>query len=375
MKKIVIVSAILIVFVSLCSLRIGSYYAAETDSLQQLYARPVKEWPRPLIDSGVLWHEMQPLPAENAWVAGMSNPQVQLGYKLFFDPRLSNSNQISCSSCHDPDLGWGDGRVVSLGHDHLQGTRNTPSLLNLAAHKRFFWDGRAASLEDQAINPLATHHEMDMEVPLLPSKLQAIKGYDSLFKAVYKADHITIDHITEALAAFEKTLQSRKSRFDLFMQGKYTALNTQEIKGLHLFRTKARCMNCHNGQYLTDDNFHNIGLTYYKRKYEDLGLYKLTHQPEDVGKFRTPSLRDIAFTGPYMHNGLFPALEGIINIYNSGMQLKPKPGMENDPLFPKTDVLMQPLQLEPDEKAALVAFLHALSAQPFRMKRPELPDM
>lgn len=374
MKKIVIVIPIVLVFITLCSSRVVRYYAAETDSLRLLYARTVKEWPRPTIDSGVVWQEMQSLPAENAWVAGMSNPEVQLGYKLFFDPRLSNSNQISCSSCHDPDLAWGDGKVVSVGHDHLPGTRNTPSLLNLAAHKQFFWDGRSASLEDQAINPLATHHEMDMEVPLLPSKLQAIHGYDSLFKAVYKTKRITIDQVTAALAAFEKTLQSRKSRFDLFMQGKYNALNTEEIKGLHLFRTKARCMNCHNGQYLTDDQYHNIGLTYYKRKYEDLGLYKVTRKPEDVGKFRTPSLRDLAYTGPYMHNGLFPKLEGIINIYNSGMQIKPKPGMENDPLFPQTDKLMQPLDLLPDEKAALVAFLQAMSVQPFRMKRPVLPE-
>lgn len=145
------------------------------------------------------------------------------------------------------------------------------------------------------------------------------------------------------------------------------------LRGLHLFRTKARCMNCHNGALLTDNSFHNIGLTYYGREYEDLGRYKVTHNPEDVGKFKTPSLRDVIRTRPWMHNGLFDNIEGVLNIYNSGMPIKPKPGQENDPLFPKTDTLIKKLNLTKAEKTDLIAFLESITAQPWKMRQPILP--
>jgi len=354
-------------FILLCSL-------TNSDSLRELYSKPVDQWPKPNIDSGVQWQEMAALPRDNAWMDGLKDPETQLGKLLFFDPRLSRSNQISCSSCHEPDLAWGDGRRVSLGNDHLQGSRNTLSLLNVFIYDGYFWDGRAGNLSQQVLSPLGAHHEMDMDIPSLPAKLQAIRQYDSLFRAVFPGQPVTIENITGAITTFEKTVRSRRSRFDLFMEGRTNALSDQELEGLHLFRTKARCMNCHYGAYFTDKQFHNIGLTYYQRKYEDLGRYNITHDTADVGRFRTPSLRDVAHTGPYMHNGLFPELLGIINIYNSGMQLRPKPGQENDVLFPKTDVLMQPLQLTSDEKNALVAFLQAISAQPMHVARPVLPQ-
>ena len=374
MTRSLIILGAFVLFISLCSLNTGSIKSSEIDSLRVLYTMPVEKWPKPFVDSGVNWNEMQPLPRENAWVEGLKDPKVTLGKFLFFDPRLSRSNQISCSSCHEPDLAWTDGRRVSLGNDHLQGSRNTPSLLNVFIYSGFFWDGRAGSLGGQALNPLSTHHEMDMDVNQLPQKLQAIKQYDSLFTGVYQQRKITLDMITDAIAAFEVTIQSRKSRFDLFMEGKQNAFTDEEVKGLHLFRTKARCMNCHYGTYLTDRQFHNIGLTYYKRKYEDLGRYNITHDPQDVGRFRTPSLRDVLYTGPWMHNGLFNSLPGILNIYNSGMQLKPRPGMENDSLFPKTDVRMQPLHLTEEEKDAVVAFLSAISTRPMHVARPVLPE-
>ncbi|MBW8682860.1 cytochrome-c peroxidase [Chitinophaga rhizophila] len=358
---------IITAFIVLCAL-------TNSTSLRELYSKPVNEWPRPTIDSGVVWEEMAPLPKENAWVEGLKDPQAQLGRLLFFDPRLSRSNQISCSSCHEPDLAWGDGRRVSLGNDHLQGSRNTASLINVFIYDNLFWDGRAGTLNKQVLGPLGAHHEMDMDAALLPAKLQAIAQYDSLFNEVYPGQPITVDNIATAIATFEKTIRSRRSKFDLFMEGRVNALSDQELEGLHLFRTKARCMNCHYGPYFTDKQFHNIGLTYYQRKYEDLGRYNITHNIADIGRFRTPSLRDVAYTGPYMHNGLFPELLGVINIYNSGMQLSPKPGQENDALFPKTDILMQPLQLTANEKSALVAFLHAISAKPLHVARPVLPQ-
>lgn len=376
MKRLAIILSSLLLLMLTTALRQGPRDTPpDTDSLRLLYARPVSEWPRPTIDSGVIWKEFAAIPVDTALPRLLEDPEINLGKTLFFDPRLSGSNQISCSSCHDPDLAWGDGRTVSLGHDHLQGTRNTPSLLNVGIHNEFFWDGRAATLEDQAINPLATHHEMNMEPPLLAAKLSRINGYKALFRKAYGTERITFDQIVQAIAAFEKTIRSRPSRFDQFISGNYKRMTDEEIQGMHLFRTKARCMNCHNGQYLTDGQFHNIGLTYYGRKYEDLGRYNFTNDTADVGRFRTPSLRDVMLTRPWMHNGLFDNIEGILNIYNSGMHMmKPRPGRENDPLFPKTDPLMQPLQLTPADKKALIAFLQSITGVPYKMKRPELPQ-
>lgn len=368
----------IIIFITLFLFFTGSSFLSEIDpgTLRALYSKPVSAWPRPTIDSGVVWSEFKSIPAtDTSYFSTMAQPQVKLGKLLFFDPLLSSSSQISCSSCHDPHLSWGDGRRVSLGTDHLEGSRNTPSLLNIGQRKSFFWDGRTLTLEQQAQFPIATHHEMNMDASQLGPKLRAVKAYQQLFKEAYGNTDITIEKITAALAAFQRTITSRKSRFDKFLDGDYKALSDQEIEGMHLFRTKARCMNCHNGQYLTDENFHNIGLTYYKRKYEDLGRYTVTKDPQDVGKFKTPSLRDVMHNGPWMHNGLFNDMTGIINIYNSGMHMiDPTPEKKvKDPLYPVTDPLLQKLNLTSEEKAALVAFLQSVTATQYIMQRPELP--
>jgi cytochrome c peroxidase len=344
------------------------------DSLRILYTRPISEWPAPNIDKGLQYEELSALPYDSAWLKIEKDPQVKLGQVLFFDPRLSSSSQISCSSCHDPEIAWGDARRVSLGTDHLQGSRNTMSLLNIAARKSFFWDGRSKSLEDQVLNPIAAHHEMNMETPLLAKKIGEIDGYKPLFKKAYGSEQVSLDKIVKAIVAFESVIKSRQSRFDEFVRGKYTALNDEEIQGLDLFRRKARCINCHNGAYFTDEQFHNVGLTYYGREYQDLGRYNVTKLAKDVGRFKTPSLRDVMKTGPWMHNGLFDNMNGIINMYNSGMhQLDDKAKDKSDTLYPKTDVILQPLKLTKEEKQALVAFLDAITATQYKMRRPELP--
>lgn len=345
------------------------------DSLRNLYSRPVAQWPRPVIDAGAIRSEMAVIPKDDtSWFKADKDPVTQLGKILFFDPRLSGSNQISCSSCHDPDLSWQDGRVLALGNDHLQGTRNTQSLLNVHINKELFWDGRANSFETQMVEPLSAHHEMNMDVPTLGEKLGKIKGYETLFEKAYQSKDIDFDKIAQALAAFQQIIKSRSSRYDQFLGGDYQEFTDDEVAGLHLFRTKARCMNCHSGPFLTDTSFHNIGLTYYKRKFEDLGRYNVTKKNEDVGKFRTPSLRELNRTRPWMHNGLFDNLEGVVNIYNSGMpQLAKTDEQKNDPMFPKTDRLLKPLNLTPQEKKQLVAFLNTLTGTPYRMRRPELP--
>ncbi|OHT44226.1 cytochrome-c peroxidase [Flavobacterium tructae] len=342
---------------------------------REIYSKPTSQWPKPTIDDGVQWQEFEALAIDTSYYNTMENPKVILGQLLFFDPKLSGSNQVSCSSCHDPELAWGDAREVSLGNDHLQGKRNTPSLYNIGARKSFFWDGRAATLEEQAQGPITAHHEMNMEPKNLAKKLRKIKGYPVLFQNAYGDSEITYEKILQSLAVFQKTILSKRSRFDAFMDGDYTQLSDQEIYGLHLFRTKARCMNCHSGKYLTDESFHNIGLTYYKREYEDLGLYTVTKKADDVGKFRTPSLRDVMYTGPWMHNGLFDNITGIVNMYNSGMHMIDPNETEKiaDPLFPKTDVLMQPLNLNDDEIVALVSFIKTLSGRQYKMERPQIP--
>lgn len=339
------------------------------------YKKAIKDWPRPNIEYGVKWNEFAPIKRDSAYFSDQDKPQVILGKMLFFDPKLSQSDQVSCSSCHDPEMGWSDRRRVALGNSHLLGNRNTLSLYNIAERTSFFWDGRAKTLEEQAASPLGAHHEMAMDVRTLPKKIQAIKGYRELFKNAYGDEKVTYNRIVKALADFQKTIKSQPSRFDQFMEGQYNALSDQEIYGMHLFRTKARCMNCHNGQYLSDESFHNIGLTYYKRKYEDLGLYNVTKKAEDVGKFRTPQLRDLMLTQPWMHNGLFNELEGVVNMYNSGMhQTDPSAEQKGaDPLYPSTDPLMKKLDLNKDEIKALVAFLESLSGTRYKMRRPDFP--
>ncbi|WCM41686.1 cytochrome-c peroxidase [Flavobacterium sp. CBA20B-1] len=353
-------------------------YAASNDiydSIIPLYKQPIKNWPTPTIDKGVIWNEFESIKRDSNYFKTQDLPDVILGKMLFFDPKLSKSNQISCSTCHDPELGWTDRRRVALGHDHLQGARNTMTLFNIADRNSFFWDGRAKTLEQQVTGPISAHNEMAANADSIVSKLSKLQGYRTLVKNAYGTDKITFNHLAKALAAFQKSIKSQPSRFDKFIDGDYNALTDQEIYGMHLFRTKARCMNCHSGKHLTDESFHNIGLTYYKREYQDLGRYNITELPDDVGKFKTPSLRDLLLTRPWMHNGLFDNLEGIVNIYNSGMQMNsPTPEQkEQDPLHPYTDPLLKPLKLTKEEKKALVAFMESLSGTQYKMRRPDFP--
>lgn len=347
----------------------------EYQNIIDSYKTPISQWPKPFIDEGVNWAEMQSIKRDSLYFENQKKPDVILGKMLFFDPKLSISEQISCSSCHDPEMGWTDRRRVALGHDHLKGRRNTPSLYNIADREIFFWDGRASSIEEQALGPLTAHNEMAMNLDILPERLSKIDDYTPLFKAAYNDTIITNDKIIRALAAFQRTIKSQPSRVDYFIDGKHNSLTDQEIYGMHLFRTKGRCMNCHFGKDLTDDSFHNIGLTYYKRFYEDLGRYNITKDPEDVGKFKTPSLRDLLNTRPWMHNGLFDDLQGIVNIYNSGMHMIDPTAEQKlkDPLYPVTDSLMKPLALTREETKAIVAFLEALSGSRFKMDRPDFP--
>lgn len=379
MKKVLICLFFSFAFLIFLSFRTSSFKPGDDipiDSLRKVYIKPPSQWPTPTIDKGVSYQELGVVPASPIDLKNESVKKVvDLGKLLFFDPRLSSSNQISCSSCHVPDLNWTDGREVSVGHDHSVNTRNAPSLENVWYFKKLFWDGRAESLEDQAFSPLSSSIEMHQDMKTLPQKLRKIKGYRPLFQAAFGTDKITTQQIFKSLADYQRTITSRKADFDRFLEGNQNALTDQQLLGLHLFRTKARCMNCHNGPLFTDNDFHNVGLTYYGRKYEDLGRYNVTKNPADVGKFKTPSLRNVMHTGPWFHNGLFGDMDGIMNMYNVGMPVqKVKPEQEKDPLLPKNDRLLRGLRLTKTERDALVSFLHSITTLPWKDRQPILPQ-
>jgi len=344
------------------------------DELRNIYTQDSSLWPAPHVDEGIDWKELQAMPENPFRNQDSLEARTELGKILFFDPRLSASNQISCSSCHEPERNWQDGRMAALGHNHRVGKRNTPSVLNTWGVEPVFWDGRAATLEELSLHPIADPLEMNMDLEFLPDKLREIEGYPELFEAAYNDDQVTLERIASALAQFQRTVVSRSSDFDRFMRGNPTAMSDEALHGMHLLRTKARCINCHHGAFFSDGEFHNLGLHFYGRDREDLGRYDVTGDPADMGRFRTPLLRDVAFTAPYTHNGLVPSLEGMVSMYDAGMaRPRPRPGLEDDPHFPVTSEILVPLELTDEEKEAIVSFLHAISERPFRLRRPELP--
>lgn len=331
--------------------------------LRQVYAAPIGEWPAPVVGAGADWRELAPLPPRAPEPA--DNPgtpaKIALGKTLFEDPRLSRSGQIACASCHDRQLGWGDGRSVSFGHDRQAGRRNAISVAMAAYASPLFWDGRAATLEQQALHPIQDSTEMAFTARELERRLNRDPKYRERFAQVFGERQVSSLRLAQALAAYQRSLVPRSNRFDRFLEGRRDLLSDQQMWGLHLFRTQARCMSCHSGPALTDNKFHNLGLHFYGRARQDLGRFEVTRDPADSGKFRTPSLRNVGKTGPYMHSGAFMELRGVMNMYNVGMpRPQPKPGQENDPLYPQPDPLLQPLDLHKSELEAITEFLRTL---------------
>lgn len=316
------------------------------------------------------------LPPDNP----INKDKVALGRSLFFDPRLSVDNSVSCSTCHSPQIAFSDNRQVSLGVESRAGGRNAPSIINRAFSRVQFWDGAANSLEEQAKVPLINPKEMAMPGhELLVKKLGDIKGYKSWFKRVYARD-VNIDDLAKAIAAFERTVVSGNSRYDEFKNGNEHALNESEKRGLAIFEGKARCSQCHNGPNFTDEKFHNIGVGW-DATVVDLGRYQVTHNEQEIGAFKTPTLREIEGTAPYMHNGAFASLEETVAFYNEGgianpfldvEMRRPKLTLEQmleyyekrkntEKLSPETELAK--LELTKQEQADLVAFLKTLSGQ------------
>ncbi|MCP3099775.1 cytochrome-c peroxidase [Myxococcus sp. K15C18031901] len=330
--------------------------------------------------SAVLWKVSVPASA------APTPEKVALGEKLFNDKRLSLDDSVSCATCHDPNKGFTDGKTVSEGVKGLKGMRNSPTVLNALFNGSQFWDGRAATLEDQAKLPILNPVEMAMPTPeAVVVKVRAIPEYATTFQQVFKRD-VTYDDLAAAIAAFERTQFSGSARFDRFIFGESKALTDTERRGWALFNGKARCNACHAGNAVnplfSDQKFHNIGVAAHKQdfpqlareglkvvrlgdekqidelalqtRFSELGRFLVTKQENDVGAFKTPTLRNIGITGPYMHDGSLVTLWDVIDHYNKG-------GVAN----PFLDGGMQRLGLTEAEIDDLVSFLFTLTDERF----------
>ena len=284
------------------------------------------------------------------WNNRLAAEKTDLGRRLFFDTRLSRDGTVSCASCHLPERAFSDGQAIAVGIDDRPGRRNAPTLLNRAYMQSQFWDGRAASLEEQALAPMTDPSELDNTHEEIVRRLESDENYRRLFKEAFGVEEIKIERVAQAIAGFERTLLSGNSAFDRFeLLGEERALSKSARRGLELFRGKARCHLCHERSLFTDDLFHNTGVSWGKQPV-DFGRYEVTKHEHDQAAFRTPSLRDVAYTAPYMHDGSLETLEDVLEFYNKG-------GNPN----PYLDPAIRPLDLTDREEEDLVDFLKSLS--------------
>jgi len=289
------------------------------------------------------------------------NTPALLGEKLFFDTILSKDYSVSCASCHKPNFGFADTAAFSMGIHGIPTKRNTPSVLNMAFRPHFFWDGRAASLEEQALMPIANPDEMGLPIDEAVKRLNANSVYKKLFLKIFKQQP-NAKNLGLAIAAFEKTLETGESKFDLAFDDKAT-LTEQEERGRQLFvGDKAKCFDCHRGDDFTNDDFKNIGL-YDGDVLNDRGRFDITKDSNDLGKFKTPGLRNVAITAPYMHDGRFKSLLEVVEYYNNPT------AFINNPLNIDS-TLAVPLGLTKQEKLDLVAFMKTLTDKRYVKKKP-----
>lgn len=304
------------------------------------------------------------IPANNP----MTKQGVHLGRMLFYEKKLSVDNSMNCATCHQQQLAFTDGKAFSVGVDGTQTNRSSMSIANLLWVRQFFWDGRAKGLEEQAITPLTDAHEMGQPLEESAKKLQQTSVYPPWFKLAFGSDTITGERITMALAQFERTLISSNSRYDQYLAGTYQPTE-QEKRGHDLFMTHpvpeqnlrgANCGDCHGGYKTFMEFYHNNGL---EAEPKDLGREKITKRGNDRGRFRVPTLRNIALTAPYMHDGRFKTLEEVLDHYNDHIQ----PSATLAPLIIEAtnEVGGKSLLLTPQEKQDVIAFLHMLTDSTF----------
>jgi len=294
----------------------------------------------------VIYPEQNPYSAE----------KQELGRKLFFDPRLSGNPSRTCATCHHPGLGWADGMARAMGNQ--QGLdRHTPSLINIAYTNVFFWDGRASSLEDAVSQDMLSPGKFSGETARsIVVRIAAISAYRKAFNVSFASEGVTFERITAALATFVRSIVANPSPFDAWLKGDATAIPESAKRGFALFRGKARCVSCHSGPAFSDSSFHNTGINSV-----DPGHFEISGKDEDRNSFKTPGLRDISLTPPYMHNGSKKTLTDIIDFYDRGGDTM---GGGNE---------LQALNLSPEEKLDLVAFLLSLSGEAPETAIPALP--
>ncbi|MBC8287403.1 MAG: cytochrome-c peroxidase [Nitrospinae bacterium] len=297
-------------------------------------------------------------PSDNKWSKG----KEELGKMLYFDPRLSGSNWISCATCHNPGLGWSDGLPRTIGDGQQELGRHAPTIINSGYFALQMWDGRKKSLEDQAKGPIAASVEMNQDYDELVRELKALPGYVSRFDKVFGKNTLTIDNIAKAIATFERSVISKNAPYDKYWAGNKSAMSASAVNGMNLFFGKAKCVICHNGPVFTDSGFHNIGVKPAGPLKVDLGRYNESKDDFDKGAFKTPGLRDITKSAPYMHNGSEATLQDVIEFYDRGGDTKGN-------LSP----FITPLELSKQEKKDLLEFLKALDGDPIRVTLPILP--
>jgi cytochrome c peroxidase len=324
--------------VTLCAATIA--HASETiERMKAHYARPASI----------------PFPDDNPY----SDAKYELGRKLFFDPRLSGSGVTSCATCHNPAFNWGDGLAKGVGQAHKPLGRKTPTILNLAWDSLYFWDGRAGSMEQQALMPISSPAEMNMPHDVMIKRLDGVPAYRPLFLKAFPGDAAPIStaNIARAIATFERKVVSGTAPFDRWLAGDEKAISASAKHGFELFNGKANCAACHSGWNFSDGSFHDIGLPD-----EDVGRGKILPLPTMKHAFKTMGLRNIAQRYPYMHDGSLPTLAAVIDHY--------------DGKFTRRDSLddfMKPLNLDPQERADLIAFLQTLTSDDAPVAIPVLP--
>jgi cytochrome c peroxidase len=316
-------------------------------------ARPIGQ---PIAIEAPLGLPPVPIPADNPPTADT----VALGRRLYYDNQLSGDNTVACANCHNPSMAFTDGRSTSLGVGGKSGTRNAPTVLDAAYNPLQFWDGRAKSLEDQAGGPIQNPVEMNQPHEAMVAKISKLKEYQAAFDKAFGPGKITVDKVEKSIASFERTLISGNSAFDRYQYGgDKTAMSESAIRGLAIFKDKQKgnCVVCHTigdtYALFTDGKFHNIGEGIDSNgDLKDLGRYEQTHVDADRGAFKTPTLRNIAKTGPYMHDGSVKTLKEVVDFYVGG-------GTSN----PYLDKEIRELHLKGSERADLVAFLEALTCE------------
>ena len=292
-----------------------------------------------------------------------SKAKVELGRLLYFDKRLSSDNTVACATCHSPKHGFTDGAPVSTGIKGQKGGRSAPTVINRGYSTSQFWDGRAPSLEAQAIGPIANPIEMTNHKTAagaygeVVGRLKKSPGYVERFDKVFATRDFTIRHVGQAIATFERTVVSGNSAYDRYVSGDKKAFDKSQLRGFNIFFKRAKCDSCHLGFNFSDGSYENVGIGMDKPN-PDLGRFEISGRESDKGAFKTPTLREVEHTGPYMHDGRFKTLEQVVEHYDKG-------GVKN----PWLNRRIKPLKLSKQDKKDLVAFLKALSGEGWQHAR------